>query len=541
MSVDVLIKNGADPELTNSNGEAPIHHACQSGKTYVVMMLLDAGASAHVCNRLGDTPLDVAARFDRLEVVSFLIDHDNTVIESTRSLREATKTGRQAVVQLLLDFGMDASAQDEDDQDSALHIGVRFHRYQLVSLLLEYGADPYQKNGKGETPMVLAEQYPVANKNRERILKMIQDNENKEIATPAVEEAARRTKMAQEASMSNQRQQEYPTLKVLSYWTEDKPHFRSASSPGHPVTNILNEADSSSYWSAPGIGRQWVVFDFGSPFKINCLILGGVSGREFPKALNLEVASAMKGPWAVIHTAEVDYEGKPSAAGSPVFHQKFDGFLATSRYWRLQIIRNHGAHETRVNSVSFQGVEHGLNAFFIDNGLKKYYDAFVDAGINQIKALRAASAHQLDKLVKLPGHRRKVQLAIDGLTGNKSRHNRLVFSVQPCEAVTLGSMLPPFEVSASPNLTDEVELHVIGGAEIRGTTRVKLQPTKAGPSIATFDDIELSPPGSFVFEVSFVSQKSISVRADRPTEVEPVREKLAIGALFQDFESLLDF
>ena len=53
--------------------------------------------------------------------------------------------------------------------------------------------------------------------------------------------------------------------------------------------------------------------------------------------------------------------------------------------------------------------------------------------------------------------------------------------------------------------------------------------------------IRLSPPGSFFFEVRLANQKTVHVRAEKPTEVEPVREKIAIGALFQEFESLLEF
>ena len=57
---------GADPSIANAEGNAAIHHACQSGKPYVTMILLDAGASPHLSNAKGETPLDVAALYVRV-------------------------------------------------------------------------------------------------------------------------------------------------------------------------------------------------------------------------------------------------------------------------------------------------------------------------------------------------------------------------------------------------------------------------------------------------------------------------------------------
>jgi ankyrin repeat protein len=132
--VDTLLKNGADPSVANAEGVTAIHHACQSGKPYVVMILLDAGASPHLVNAKGETPLDVAALYGKEEVVSFLIDHDNTVIHSTRSLLDTIPPARFAVAKLLLDFGMNSCAtQETGTQDSALHLAVRFYRVEMVS------------------------------------------------------------------------------------------------------------------------------------------------------------------------------------------------------------------------------------------------------------------------------------------------------------------------------------------------------------------------------------------------------------------------
>ena len=107
--VETMLKNGANPNLCNNEDAGALHHACQSGRTYVLMMLLDAGGNLQHRTASGDTPLDIAARLDRREVVSFLIDHDNTVINSTKSMREAVMSGKKEVLKVRGNFMLDFS------------------------------------------------------------------------------------------------------------------------------------------------------------------------------------------------------------------------------------------------------------------------------------------------------------------------------------------------------------------------------------------------------------------------------------------------
>ena len=254
------------------------------------MILLDAGASPHLSNAKGETPLDVAALYGKLEVVSFLIDHDNTVIASTKSLLDAIPPNRLPVAKVLLDFGMDACAQQPDSgRDSALHLAVRFTRVEMAKMLLEFGADPYLKNDAGETPTDLVKKYGAQHKQmKEELLVMFAESEEKEIVTPAVVLDTQSTAAAGKAVRDS-----YPTLKVLTRWAEDISAHRSASTPEHPVTNVLS-SDPTTFWLAPGIGRQWVVFDFGSIFTITSITLGLSPGKEMPKEFQLEVAPNMK-------------------------------------------------------------------------------------------------------------------------------------------------------------------------------------------------------------------------------------------------------
>lgn len=107
---EILLKHGADPSIGNSTGHTPLHNAAQNGQTFVIMLLVDYGANAHAVTAGGDTALDIAARFNRHEVVTFLLDHDISIVSSTRALREAARMGRTELLRTLLDMAMDVNA-----------------------------------------------------------------------------------------------------------------------------------------------------------------------------------------------------------------------------------------------------------------------------------------------------------------------------------------------------------------------------------------------------------------------------------------------
>ncbi|XP_047484411.1 ankyrin repeat and SOCS box protein 8-like [Penaeus chinensis] len=57
---------------------------------------------------------------------------------------------------LLLHLGAPTEATDSELGDCAIHAGVRMSRYDLVTLLLEYGASPTSTNAADDTPLHLA-------------------------------------------------------------------------------------------------------------------------------------------------------------------------------------------------------------------------------------------------------------------------------------------------------------------------------------------------------------------------------------------------
>jgi len=544
--VETLLKNKADVKVRNQEGSTALHHACQFGRTYVLMMLLDAGGDPHATNALGETPLDVAARYDRREVVSFLLDHDDKVVQSTRSLREATRAGKKEVVKLLLDHGMDPGAQDAVSGDSPLHISVRFFRVELTELLLSYGADAYLENTAGEKPQSMVEQYPAAHPHREKILSLIEEYKEKAIVTPAIELDRQQQRKAREAAKRHGSTAEsitapgYPLLKPQKGWLSDKPTQKMCSAwlPTCPPKNVL-DGSAKTYWLARGTGRQWVIFDFGKPYTIVKMVLRGHRDKKMPKDFQLELSPGPEGPWRVVYRGDT---GPYSHAGGD-YQCDSELFSGTSRYWKLMILRNHGAEDTHTSIVEFHGVDHMLKKWCTENGFAQYYDAFVAAGFNQVASFKDMTEKALTEIVPLVGHRRKVLLAQERLQGPvTAKLDRLVFASQPPMEIVCDEVIePPITVYAAPGLTDEIELVALDGAILQGSTRAKLLPRGKNPSSASFEGISVSPEGKCTFEVRAVQAPDVHVTAAKPSNVVPPRSRHAIEALFMEFDTLVAF
>ena len=130
-----------------------------------------------------------------------------------------------------------------------------------------------------------------------------------------------------------------------------------------PVTNLL-DGDPRSAWRAEGAGRQFVIFDLTTPFTLTKMVLVGNATKMMPKDYQLEVSPSSDGPWRVIAGGEAEV-----GEGDAKCQSILEGFVATSRFWKLQILRNHGAKETKLNTVSFHGVDHLMKKFFVEHGI----------------------------------------------------------------------------------------------------------------------------------------------------------------------------
>lgn len=62
----------------------------------------------------------------------------------------------------------------------------------------------------------------------------------------------------------------------------------------------------------------------------------------------------------------------------PGIPQDFDGFNATSRYWRMLIMNNHGAHQTSFHGVEFFGYDNRISKLIDQLNMNEYEDVLVE-------------------------------------------------------------------------------------------------------------------------------------------------------------------
>ena len=68
-----LLQQGADPNIPDSDGETPLHHAAGHGDAVMTFALLSNGANPNLKNRHGWTPLHLAAAKGHFPIVKLLV------------------------------------------------------------------------------------------------------------------------------------------------------------------------------------------------------------------------------------------------------------------------------------------------------------------------------------------------------------------------------------------------------------------------------------------------------------------------------------
>lgn len=74
-AVRILLDHGVDPDLPDSDGKTPFHHAISLHNKAIVSLLFDQGASFASLTQLGLYPIHEACRSGRETLVKLLLDH----------------------------------------------------------------------------------------------------------------------------------------------------------------------------------------------------------------------------------------------------------------------------------------------------------------------------------------------------------------------------------------------------------------------------------------------------------------------------------
>lgn len=139
----------------------PLHAAAASGHRGVVALLLSQDVEVDSTDSEDKTPLGLAATSGHVDIVKCLIDagaeashRDSTILRDLAGVSH-TSARHSEIISMLLEKGADPNDEDDDGQTS-LHIAVFAGNIEAVRLLVQYKADPSRQDTQATTALHLA-------------------------------------------------------------------------------------------------------------------------------------------------------------------------------------------------------------------------------------------------------------------------------------------------------------------------------------------------------------------------------------------------
>jgi ankyrin repeat protein len=179
LSVERLIREGANIEGRETNGMTPLMDAAEHGNVPLLSLLLESGAKPNVKDEQGETALSWAARGGWVREVSLLAILSDAAAKN-HALFEAIRGGPvgiavvdanlpgppqpqpsevveswTATVEELIARGADLEARSEDDSTPLLEAAA-YAKTDIFKLLMEKGAHLNVKDKYGNTPLLAA-------------------------------------------------------------------------------------------------------------------------------------------------------------------------------------------------------------------------------------------------------------------------------------------------------------------------------------------------------------------------------------------------
>lgn len=176
-AAEILLDNGADPNIKNNDGKSALHFVMKYSflpNIYLLHHLLNAGANVNEIDNEGNSPLIVALSNTNFKFAKILFDHGaNPTIKNKNGKSALHFAVKYALfdldVQLLVELiKAGANVNDIDNEGNTPLIKVlqsynSVSTFNIVTILLENGANLNIKNKKGQTAITLDTNFHIKN------------------------------------------------------------------------------------------------------------------------------------------------------------------------------------------------------------------------------------------------------------------------------------------------------------------------------------------------------------------------------------------
>ena len=163
--IEALLAAGADVKMgvANYNGQTPLHKAAEkrgySEIEQVMQSLIKEGANVNQADNNGESPLHAAACHGDAAIIQFLInagaDAKKTDYKGRTPLHGVSFGDKAAAIQALIKAGADVNQADKNGE-TPLHSAARYGDAAIIQALIDAGADVKKTDKKGRTPLHVA-------------------------------------------------------------------------------------------------------------------------------------------------------------------------------------------------------------------------------------------------------------------------------------------------------------------------------------------------------------------------------------------------